>query len=81
MSHFPSGLKTRLRSLVDKKAVVSAIFTSGPAAAGAIMTANRPVPSSRRKAIRRPSGDHAGLKSGAGSVVSRVGESEPFAFR
>src|SRR5207302_6801182 len=56
---------------------VSASNRSGPPSGEISMMAALPSGSRRRKAMERPSGDHAGLKSSAGLVVRRRGDPAP----
>src|SRR5260370_14221660 len=76
MSHFASADQERL-----PKAVSSAIWFSCPPPAG---TSIRPKVcfefSERRKATKRPSGDHAGLTSACTLDVRRTLDSAPMVF-
>src|SRR5262249_45234444 len=59
---------------------ISASFRSRPPRAGTSSTAAFPSDSPRRKAMERPSGDQAGLKSAAGWVVRRSSCSLPISL-
>ena len=77
--HFPSGLHESRVDLRELSRTNDASRRSAPARAG--ITKTSPRRSVRRtKAIRRPSGDHAGFSSRSGALVSRTGSPTPTSF-
>src|SRR5260370_10350232 len=76
ISHLPSADQERL-----PRAVSSAIWFSCPPPAGtSIRPKTRFESSERRKATKRPSGDHAGLTSDCALDVRRTLDSAPMVF-
>jgi uncharacterized ParB-like nuclease family protein len=70
-SHLASGVQERYEALG-----ISVSLRSGPPRDGINRTVAL-LPCHRSNAIQRSSGDHAGSKSTAGSVVSRTGVPDP----
>ena len=76
-THFPSGLHESLVDLRELSRTNDATRRSAPNRAGITKTSIVRSGMRRTNAIRRPSGDHAGLSSTSGEVVSRTGSPDP----
>ena len=79
-THFPSGLHESLVDLRELSRRNDATRRSAPPRAGITKTSNTRSGMRRTNAIRCPSGDHAGLSSRSGALVSRTGSPVPTSF-
>ena len=79
-NHLPSGDQEGGPGELSDWKNNSVKTVSGPPNGEIKTTANLLPGNVRKKAMRRPSGDHAGHPSGAGLVVKRKGGSEPISL-